>query len=55
MSITFAAFAFAVLTLMTVAAAPVWPWSRRLGPRPMLVSALCLTLYVLLAVWSADL
>ncbi|WP_152047269.1 DUF3309 family protein [Aureimonas psammosilenae] len=49
---TFAAFAFAVLLVLTVAAAPIWPWSRRLGGRPMIVSAVCLLVYVLSAVWT---
>ncbi len=53
MPIGFALFAFTVLLVLTVAAAPIWPWSRPLGPRPMLVAALCLLVYTLFAVWNA--
>jgi hypothetical protein len=50
---TFAASGFAVLLALAVASAPVWPWSRRLGPRPAIVAGLCLLVHALLAVWLA--
>ncbi|GGE20985.1 hypothetical protein GCM10011390_45320 [Aureimonas endophytica] len=49
----FSSFAIALLLALAIAAAPVWPWSKRLGPRPMLVAALCLLVYALFAVWTA--
>ncbi|WP_161992744.1 DUF3309 family protein [Aureimonas leprariae] len=53
MTLSFSVFAFALMLALVVASAPVWPWSRRLGPRPMLVAGLCLLVYALLAVWTA--
>lgn len=44
----FGAFVNLVALFVFVALWPVWPWSRRLGPRPAIVAGITLTIAVLL-------